>query len=238
MNRLHGRGSRTELEYRLAWAKTYLKQYGVVTNSVRGVWALTPRGAGIDRVDPREFARSVRSEHGSTFTAPPQEDEYAAQERSQETAHWRDILLEALQNMSPSGFERLCQRLLRESGFIEVEVTGRTGDGGIDGHGVIRIAGLISFTVLFQSKRYRDNIGPGIVRDCGGAMVGRADKALLISTGGFTREAQAEAVRDGASPIDLINGELLIEKLKELGLGVRTRTVEVVEVDTDWFGSM
>ena len=140
--------------------------------------------------------------------------------------------------MDPTAFERLCQRLLRESGFIEVEVTQRAGDGGIDGHGTIRIGGLISFNVLFQSKRYTGNIGPTTVRDFRGAMIGRADKGLIITTGGFTREARKEATRDGAPPIDLIDGELLVDKLKELRLGVRMKMVEEVEVDVDWFSTI
>jgi restriction system protein len=143
-----------------------------------------------------------------------------------------------LQAMDPIAFERLCQRILRESGFIEVEVTKRSGDGGIDGHGTIRIGGLISFNVLFQSKRYKGNIGPDIVRDFRGAMVGRADKGLIISTGGFTLEARREATRDGAPPIDLIDGRLLAEKLKELKLGVKTNLVEHVELVEDWFRSI
>ena len=100
------------------------------------------------------------------------------------------------------------------------------------------MAGLISFTVLFQCKRYRDNIGPSIVRDFRGAMIGRADKGLLITTGGFTREARLEATRDGAPPIDIINGDLLVEKLKELKLGVTGKMVEVIEVNTEWFKSI
>lgn len=151
---------------------------------------------------------------------------------------WQDELLEVLQAMGPVAFERLCQRLLRESGFIEVEVTRRSGDGGIDGNGIIRVGGLISFNVLFQSKRYKGNIGPDVVRDFRGAMIGRADKGLIVTTGGFTRDARREATRDGAPPIDLIDGQLLGEKLKELGLGVSTKQVEEVIVNKDWFDSI
>ena len=152
-----------------------------------------------------------------------------------EMASWRDDLLDALLRISPDAFERLCQRLLRESGFIEVEVTDRSGDGGIDGHGIVRVAGLISFNVLFQSKRIDGSIGPNVVRDFRGAMIGRADKGLIISTRSFTRDARKEATRDGAPPIDLIDGDLLVDKLKAVGLGVKTKQVEAVEVDRDWF---
>jgi restriction system protein len=150
---------------------------------------------------------------------------------------WENQLLDVLGKMDPIAFERLCQRLLRESGFTEVEVTRRSGDGGIDGHGLIRIGGLISFPVLFQSKRYASNIGPDVVRDFRGAMMGRADKGLIITTGGFTREARREATRDGAPPIDLIDGQTLVMKMKDLGLGVQviTRQVEEVRVDSEWF---
>ncbi len=119
-----------------------------------------------------------------------------------------------------------------------MEVTGRSGDGGIDGHGVMRLAGLLSFPVIFQCKRYRNTISSGVVRDFRGAMVGRADKGLIITTGSFTRDASAEATRDGAPPIDLIDGEQLIDKLKDLKLGVATRQVEVVEVNTEWFSAI
>jgi restriction system protein len=128
--------------------------------------------------------------------------------------------------------------VLLESGFIEVEVTGRSGDGGIDGHGIIRVAGLISFPVMFQCKALSGNAGSSAARDFRGAMMGRADKGLIISTGGFTKDARAEATRDGAPPIDLIDGDLLADKPKELGLGVRTRQVEEVDVDAAWFRSI
>ena len=148
---------------------------------------------------------------------------------------WQERLLDALMEMDPGAFERLCQRMLWESGFIEVEVTGRSGDGGIDGYGIIRMGGLISFPVLFQCKRYQGNVAASVVRDFRGAMQGRSDKGLLITTGGFTRDAKAEATRDGAPPIDLIDGALLAEKLKELGLGVKTEMVEQVTVDAAFF---
>lgn len=238
----HPRGRGTELEYRLAWARTYLKKYGLITNSQRGIWSLTAQGNAVENVDPREVQRSVNQmmRDGSQPTERDIDDGTEVDAREQdsedETAIWREELLETLLEMEPSAFERLSQRLLRESGFIEVEVTGRPGDGGIDGNGIIRVGGLISFPVLFQCKRYRDNIGPNVVRDFRGAMAGRADKGLLISTGGYTREARREATRDGAPPIDLIDGDLLMDKLRDLQLGVKTK--EVVVVDHEWFSSI
>lgn len=237
----HGDGHGTELEYQLAWARTYLKKYGLVTNSSHGVWALTPRAAETAAVDVADVVKVLRSggpprksgATGRTSGSPDNTDEELGT-----LTDWREALLGVLLAMAPPAFERLCQRLLREAGFIEVEVTGRSGDGGIDGHGIIRVAGLISFPVMFQCKRYRGNAGSSAVRDFRGAMMGRADKGLIISTGGFTRDARAEATRDGAPPIDLIDGDLLADKLKELALGVRTRQVEQVDVDSAWFASL
>ena len=226
-------GGQTEVEYRLAWTRTYLKKYGLLDNSSRGVWALTAEGRKVDRVNPRQVRRFVQRQ---SRRAPEESEEVSLEE--EET--WRDELLEALLKMEPSAFERLVQRLLRESGFIKVEVTGRSGDGGIDGKGVMRLGGLLSFHVIFQCKRYRGSVSVSQVRDFRGAMVGRADKGLLITTGNFTRDAMREAVRDGAPAIDLIDGDLLVEKLKELELGVQTEIVqtEQVKVNQQWFESI
>lgn len=233
----HGDGSLSEVAYRAAWARTYLKKAGLLENSSRGVWALTPKGREIDGVDATSLVREVRRAQREK-THKRETEEEGLEEEVQDD--WQEELLETLGKMDPIAFERLCQRLLRESGFIEVEVTRRSGDGGIDGHGLVRIGELISFPVLFQSKRYAGNIGPNVVRDFRGAMMGRADKGLIITTGGFTREAKREAKRDGAPPIDLIDGEGLTEKLKDLGLGVTVteRVVEDVEIRHDWFQSI
>lgn len=230
----HGDGSYTEIGYRSAWARTYLKKAGLLDNSERGVWALTADGLKTERVNPKQIVRDVRQrdKERRAVEGGEQGDDEAGTDGS-----WETQLLDVLGKMDPIAFERLCQRLLRESGFTEVEVTRRSGDGGIDGHGLIRIGGLISFPVLFQSKRYASNIGPDVVRDFRGAMMGRADKGLIITTGGFTREARREATRDGAPPIDLIDGQTLVMKMKDLGLGVQviTRQVEEVRVDSEWF---
>ena len=237
----------TELEYRLSFARTYLKNYGLIDNSERGVWSLTDTGRKTQRVDSkdvldsyRQYLRQKRASKQTKTEEDPlaEEIENATEDPADETASWREDLLDTLRNMPPDAFERLCQRLLRESGFIEVEVTGKSGDGGIDGHGIIRLAGLISFPVLFQCKRYSGSVGASVVRDFRGAMVGRAEKGLILTTGRFTIEAQREATRDGATPIDLIDGELLMDKMKELKLGVSAKMVEVVEVDKDWFASI
>jgi restriction system protein len=230
------KGAQTEIEYRLAWARTYLKKYGVLENSIRGVWALTPEGAKLDRIDPQVVRRFVQDQKPRTKPVAVKEED----DEVDAIASWREELSESLLKMDPSAFERLVQRLLRESGFIQVEVTGRSGDGGIDGKGIMRLAGLLSFPVMFQCKRYRGSVSANQVRDFRGAMVGRADKGLLVTTGNFTKDAMQEAVRDGAPAIDLVDGDQLMDKLKELGNGVKTKTREVEEVviERDWFSSI
>lgn len=235
LEQLHNpeRGGQTEVEYRLAWARTYLKKYGILENSSRGVWALTAVGRQTQKVNPRTVKKFVQEKSKKQ----KQLDEEGQDLADEDELSWRERLLAVLLQMDPSAFERLTQRLLRESGFIQVEVTGRSGDGGIDGKGIMRLGGLLSFHVIFQCKRYSGSVSVSQVRDFRGAMVGRADKGLLITTGNFTKDAIVEATRDGAPAIDLIDGDLLIDKLKELSLGVQTRRVEIeqIEIDQNWF---
>jgi len=233
LNVLHNpeKGGMTEVEYRLMWTRTYLKRFGILENSARGVWALTAKGSSTEKVDEREVVRFVRQQMKKEHPIEENEEEPAKE------VVWQEDLLDVLQKMSPAGFERLIQRLLRESGFVHVEVTGQTGDEGIDGHGIMRLGGLLSFHVIFQCKRWQGSVGASRVRDFRGAMVGRADKGLLITTGTFTKDAIREATRDGAPAIDLIDGDQLVEKFKQLSLGVQTRKVEseVITIDREWF---
>jgi restriction system protein len=229
----HGDGPRTQFQYELAWVRTYLKKVGALTNSERGIWSLTEVGERMTDEEARQVfyrvrteaqkARRTRAEAGVKAGLSVSEVEVEETEQS-----WVDRLLEILGRMDPTAFERLCQRLLRESGFIKVDVTGRAGDGGIDGIGVLRM-NLVSFQVLFQCKRWKGSVGASVVRDFRGAMVGRADKGLIIATGTFTTDARREATRDGAPAIDLIDGEMLCQLLKERQLGVSIRMVEQIE---------
>ena len=147
--------------------------------------------------------------------------------RLQPSSAGRTTFLPSCAPCRPMASNALCQRVLRESGFTKVEVTGKTGDGGTDGVGVFRIR-LISFQVLFRCKRYRDTVGAGAIRDFRGAMVGRTDKGLFITTGRFTPGAQREATRDGAPPIELIDGEDFCKLLLSLRIGTKVEVVERV----------
>ena len=229
-------GSQSEIDYRLAWARTYLKKFGLLENSARGVWNLTESEIDIKQINTDEIVRHGKSNNKKKDNKTQNEVEDSEIEKGvEESLEWKEELLNTILKISPNAFEKLTQRLLRESGFVEVEVTGRSGDGGIDGKGIARMSGLLSFHVIFQCKRYKGSITPSQIRDFRGAMQGRADKGIFITTGNFTRDARKEATRDGAPPLDLIDGELLCEKLKEFSLGVKTKIVEEVEIDETFF---
>ena len=233
---------------RMSWARSYLKIAGLVESGGRGIWVLTDEGRqAVDTLDDPDLRRLVmdagnahnaklaaeKKAKKSTASGAPDKQPaegliYEGGSGTDESG-WTEALLQVLRTMDPAAFERLAQRLLRESGFVKVEVTGKSGDGGIDGSGVLRM-NLISFQVLFQCKRYQGSVGAGTVRDFRGAMQGRADKGLIITTANFTTDARKEATRDGAPSIDLIDGESLCQLLKEKELGVRVRPVVTEEV--------
>lgn len=211
--------TRTELEYQLGWCRTNLKGLSFLDNSERGVWTLTEKDA---------------SQLVSINISSISKDIYL-----QEHSDWKgEIIKTILKTLDPAGFERLIQRILRETGFVQVEVTGRTGDGGIDGKGIAKINGILSFYIVFQAKRYQGAVAASQIRDFRGAMIGRADKGLFITTGYFTRDAIKESTREGAPTIDLVDGEKLAEKLKSLNLGVDIEMIEKVTVDNEWFKSI
>jgi len=247
---LHNDGPGTEIAYRLAWARTYLKGMGLLTNSARGVWALTDEGTalltdpGVEDEERQARVRILLSDHVARLrrerkTKSPSLDNVDDGAPSADELEWKEQLLDHLMDVPPDAFERLAKRLLREADFDSVNVTGKSGDGGIDGLGVYRL-GLVSFPVFFQCKRYRGSVGRGAVRDFRGAMAGRGDKGLLITTGTFTADARREATRDGAPPVDLIDGDRLCELLKRYDLGVTTETrmEEDVRIEPAFFADI
>ncbi|MDE2981066.1 MAG: restriction endonuclease [Gemmatimonadota bacterium] len=229
-DRLRGEGPQTEVGYRLAWARTNLKWAGAVDNTAKGVWTITPQGRAIpSEKKVRDLVREERKRRRAqrdiaTAAAEPTDDDGSKDPEPSNGSDWAEDLLAILRELTPDAFERLCQRILRESGFTKVEVTGRSGDGGIDGAGVLKV-NLISFHVRFQCKRYAGSVGPGEIRDFRGALGAGVDKGLFLTTGRFTRAADGEALREGAQAIDLIDGLALCELLRKLKLGVSTESV-------------
>lgn len=241
-----------KLNYYLSWSRTFLKRGGALENSARGVWALTDTGEKINTVEEtraihkqvnaeeRERARLKRLEkkNGEAHVGSQEGQADTSLDFQQDDSDdWQQTLLTVIKDMEPDAFERLSQRLLREAGFIKVEVRGKSGDGGIDGVGVLRV-NLVSFQVYFQCKKWKGSVGSKEIRDFRGALQGRADKGLFITTGNFTSQASEEATRDGAIAIDLIDGGRLCELLQQYELGVKTEMIKQVSINPDWFKSI
>jgi restriction system protein len=219
------------------WARLYLAYAGYIDASKRGIWSLTETGLSADTLTidtlgifsevKQSFKEGKRLKDRSRPLVAETDDEEI------ELPGHRTNLLNLIKSLPPSGFERLSQRLLRESGFQKVEVTGKTGDGGIDGVGILQVNPFVSFNVLFQCKRYQGAVTPSQIRDFRGAMMGRADKGIIITTGTFTLEAKKEARRDGAPPIELVDGDTLVQMFEQLQLGLVPRTT--YDVDEKFF---
>jgi restriction system protein len=231
------KGGQTRVRNQIQWARFYLAQAGYIDSSKRGIWSLTEKGLSADtssfdalttfkkvrenfKVEkkPKDITKSIVGEPDDLGSEPPD---------------YRTGLLNLIKSLPPDGFERLSQRLLRESGFQKVTVTGKTGDGGIDGVGILQVNPFVSFNVLFQCKRYQGAVTPSQIRDFRGAMMGRADKGIVITTGTFTLEAKKEARRDGAPPIELVDGDILVQMFEQLQLGLIPRTT--FDVDEKFF---
>ncbi len=221
------KSSQSELQYRLAWARTYLKNYGIIDNSSRSVWVVLPQHKDIKSVDVDDCVTKVRSMFGKKPDTITQNDDNLEDEGidlPEEIKPWRTKLHDILLNMNPFAFERLTQRLLRECGFSQVEVTKKSGDGGIDGFGKLMINGLFSFKVAFQCKRYNGTVPASDIRDFRGSLTTDVEKALFITTGSFSKPAKEEAMTQGKIQIDLIDGEEFMNRLAEFQIGVKPIT--------------
>ncbi len=243
-----GRTNKSELSYQADWARTYLRQYGVIENSARGVWSIRPDYVLVDSLDSKKIVDAVLEEnrkrrdniapilpsHTAVEDVPEDNDpsnDYA--EYPDEIKPWREQLADVLQHMDPYAFERLSQRVLRECGFTQVEVTKKSGDGGIDGTGKLRINGIFSFNVAFQCKRYKGLVGASEIRDFRGSLTTDIEKGVMITTGSFSKAAKEEASNPGKQQIDLIDGEEFMNKIAEYGIGVKPITT--YEIDVDFF---
>jgi len=235
LNLVNKNGGST-VKNRIAWARFYLVKGGVLDSSKRGIWTLKSNyNELINLNDVNAFFKKTHEqfenkEEKTKNNENPLDEEI---EEKVEDENYRDKILDLLKELPPTGFEKICQRLLRESGFSQVKVTGKSGDGGIDGYGVLELNPLMSFKVLFQSKRYKDVVTTEKIRDFRGAMAGRADKGIIITTGRFTQDAKNEAVRDGVPPIELVDGDKLVTMFEKLEFGLIPRTV--YDIDLNFF---
>lgn len=229
----------SRIRNQVAWARMYLVKLGFVDSSQRGIWSLTEKGLKTQVNDDdvlryfKEVQQRIKEQAKNETESSQEQITNLDDETVMEHHDYKTELLNLLKALPPSGFERICQRLLRESGFQQVVVTGKSGDGGIDGHGILQINPVVSFNVLFQCKRYQGAVTASHVRDFRGAMMGRTDKGIILTTGTFTLDAKKEARRDGVPPIELVDGEKLIEMFELLELGLIPR--KVYDIDEQFF---
>lgn len=240
---LHNNSNQSELDYQLAWARTYLRKYGAIDSSSRGVWSIVQGYAETAEVDPREVVRTVRGnnvDNTASATDNSSSDDSAGESASaidgdDNVFNWKERLSEILKNMDAFAFERLSQRLLRECGFTDVKVTKRSGDGGIDGTGKLLINGIFSFSVAFQCKRYTGTVGAPQIRDFRGSLDSNIEKGVLITTGVFSQEAKREACAPGKKQIDLMDGDTFMNKLAEYQIGLRERIIKDYDINLKFF---
>lgn len=233
--------TQTELQYQLAWTRTYMKNYGILERSGRGVWAVTADYLEEKTIDPSRVCLlgAKKKNVAKTNDNPPKptpiddEEEKAVNEEVIEEEAWKERLSQLLMEINPYAFERLAQRLLRECGFEQVTVTKKSGDGGIDGTGRLKINGIFSFNVAFQCKRYSGTVGAPEIRDFRGSLSTNIEKGIFITTGRFTQQAKEEASAPGKRQIDLMDGEDFMEKLAQYGIGVKE--VKIYQVDEAFF---
>ncbi len=230
----------SRIKNQIHWARMVLVKIGFIDSSQRGVWSLTEKGLHTDlsKDDLVALYQTRRqwmgiSDYKQVCESTELKSDDAENIKLEKQVDYKEELINIIKALPPSGFERICQRLLRESGFAQVIVTGKTGDGGIDGHGILQVNPFVSFNVLFQCKRYQGNVMASQIRDFRGAMMGRADKGIILTTGSFTVDAKKEARRDGVPPIELIDGEKLIEMFELLELGLKS--IKTYEVDYRFF---
>jgi len=225
----------SRIKNQIAWSKIYLEKATLIDSSKRGIITLTENGTkqNLDEKIIYEKLNEIKKkiQHTTKKNKTPKINGKIEEENIE--VFENVSLLEILNNLSPAGFEKICQRLLREAGFENVEVLGKSGDGGIDGIGILEINPFVSFKVIFQCKRYKGSVSSSQVRDFRGAMSGRADKGIIITTGTFTSDAKKEANRDGVIPIELVDGEKLIKMFEKLELGLNPKTI--YEIDYNFF---
>ena len=229
----------SRIRNQIQWARFYLFKAGLVDNAQKGIWRLTNEGLETKMNDDDVYTlfkgvqESVKKSPTTNVSKVDKKEETKFEETSTEDEEHATGLLNIIQNLSPGGFEKICKRLLTEIGINDIMITGGAGDQGIDGRGIVKLNDVVSLNIVFQCKRYKETVSPHHVRDFRGAMQGRGEKGLIITTGRFTKEAKSEANRDGVTPIELIDGDRLVELFEKYQLGLKS--VTVFEIEHEFF---
>jgi len=210
---------------RVAWARQHLVNKGEIDASVYGIWKITARGR-------------VRLGKGVVLPSAPKPPplstigELLDIERQQARAQLHELLM----NLHPQQFEEFAAKLLESVGFTDVEVTNYIGDGGIDGYGNLEM-GVVQVKAAFQVKRWQQNVSRPNIDQFRGAIQGKFDQGIYITTSDFSDEAKKVSSVAGAVPIVLINGDRVVDIMLEKGLGVRQEPLTVTRIDEEFFAA-
>lgn len=228
------------------WARQYLVWEGLLESTKKGVWKLSEKGAASNLSDEQSHklflkwvgihAEKRKAKEAQDDKADePEIDEIDIDDTNAIKTDYRQELLKILRAMPPMNFEKFSLLLLRENDFEDLRLTGGSKDEGIDGSGILRINPVVSFRVLFQCKRYKEDnkVIRTQIADFRNSMLGRAEKGIFITTSYFTRDAEMEANRDGASPIELVDADKLVAMIENSELGLKE--VKTYEIDREFF---
>jgi restriction system protein len=217
---------------RIQWVRQRLVSRGELSNAERGVWAITQKGRERISKDNRDDAEE--EEARDTISPPlrliplPNLEEVA----EEYIEAYRQKALQKLQDITPQQFEKFAGVLLSAYGFLDVRVTGKTGDGGIDGHGKLKV-GLATMNVAFQCKRWQGQVGRPVIDQFRGAIQGKFEQGVVFTPSDFSEPARGASLQMGAVPIVLINGDAIVQLMIEKGIGVKRRPVEIYEDQID-----
>lgn len=246
------KGGQTVFENRVHWARFYLVKAGLIDSTVRGLWVLTDKGrtTKLSAAESLELFRRLSQQFRTERkNKPEQTDSEDALDDSEgddapvagvpgidsyiNISEIRQTLIKKLHDLSDIGFEHFCAAVLRHVGFENVIVTQRSHDRGVDGEGFLQINRFVKTKVMFQSKRYQGSVGSDRIQAFRGAIHGRAERGIVITTGTFTASAKSEAARENATPIELVDIDKLLDLLIEEKLGVFES--KALQIDDQFF---
>jgi restriction system protein len=205
---------------RVQWVRQALLTKGELASPERGLWAITEKG----RARLAVAGKSVEVEHALPANLLALHEEYAAQ--------FKANLLDRLLDLSPVQFEHFAKKLLIAYGFISMEVTSVSHDGGIDGYGMLKV-GVTTINVAFQCKRWQKSVQRPEVDKFRGAIQGEFEQGIFFTTSDFTDGAKAVSLRKGAVPIILLDGESIVDLMLDKQFGVKRRPMELYLDEVD-----
>lgn len=227
-----------KFQNQLAWARQYLVWEELLEPSKHGVWALSKKGWDTSLTEKQGhdiFLKWVKifqdlREGKNTENIDKEADKIIEIQEETEPENpnnnIKPTLIEVLQNLTPTGFEHLCGRLLREYDFENIEITQRSHDGGIDGYATLKLNPFVNLSVFFQCKRYQATVPTEKVQAFIGVMETNkrsVEKGLLITTGNFAKAAMEIAKSN--IKLELIDGDKLVEMFEKIGLGVNSKII-------------